>query len=145
LPADVAQNDAGRVPGVVLRSPQRRLAELYGGEPTLRQLLDDLAWIDKRESPRGVYGTLEARGAASPVGVSGVFMRMFGGRNGAHNAAVAFVYADLAHARGYLAPQRELAAEEYSRLRRDARQWTADADRVTADVIGTCQVREPRN
>jgi hypothetical protein len=46
------------------------------------------------------------------------------------------VYADLAHAQGYLAPLRELAAVEYSRLLRDARRWTADADRVIADVIG---------
>jgi hypothetical protein len=109
---------------------------MYDGESTLRQLLDDLAWIDKRESPGGVYRTLEARGAVSPVGVRGVFMRMFGGGIRAHDNAVAFVYADLAHAQGYLAPQRELAAEEYSRLIRDARRWTADADRVTADLIG---------
>ena len=109
---------------------------MYDGESTLRQLLDDLAWIDKRESPGGVYQMLEARGAASPVGVRGVFMRMFGGGIRAHDDAVAFVYADLAHAQGYLAPQRELAAEEYSRLRRDARRWAADADRVTGDLIG---------
>ena len=109
---------------------------MYDGESTLRQLLDDLAWIDRRESPGGVYRTLEARGAASPVGVRGVFMRMFGGGIRAHDDAVAFVYADLAHAQGYLAPQRELAAEEYSRLRRDAGRWTADADRVTGDLIG---------
>ena len=109
---------------------------MYDGESTLRQLLDDLAWIDRRESPGGVYRMLEARGAASPVGVRGVFMRMFGGGIRAHDDAVAFVYADLAHAQGYLAPQRELAAEEYSRLRRDAGRWTADADRVTGDLIG---------
>jgi hypothetical protein len=109
---------------------------MYDGESTLRQLLDDLAWIDKRESPGGVYRMLEARAAASPVGVRGVFMRMFGGGIRAHDVAVAFVYADLAHAQGYLAPQRELAAEEYSRLRRDARRWTADADRVAGDLIG---------
>ena len=109
---------------------------MYGGESTLRQLLDDLAWIDKRESPGGVYRMIEARGAASPVGVRGVFMRMFGGGIRAHHDAVAFVYADLAHAHGYLTPQRELAAKEYSRLRRDARRWTADADRVTGELIG---------
>ena len=109
---------------------------MCGGESTLRQLLDDLAWIDKRETPGGVYRTLEARGAASPVGVSGVFMRMFGGGIRAHDDAVAFVYADLAHAHGYLTPQRELAADEYSGLIRDARRWTADADRVTAELIG---------
>ena len=45
---------------------------MYDGESTLRQLLDDLAWIDRRESPGGVYRMLEARGAASPVGVRGV-------------------------------------------------------------------------
>jgi len=98
--------------------------------------IDDLAWIDRRESPGGVYRMLEARGAASPVGVRGVFMRMFGGGATAHLDAVGFVYADLAHAQGYLTPERELAAEEYSRLRRDARRWTADADRVTGDLIG---------
>jgi 8-oxo-dGTP pyrophosphatase MutT (NUDIX family) len=43
---------------------------------------------------------LEARGATSPVGMRGVFMRMFGGGIRAHDDAVAFVYADLAHATG---------------------------------------------
>jgi hypothetical protein len=109
---------------------------MFDGESTLRQLLDDLAWIDKRESPGGAYGMLEARGAASPVGVRGVFMRMFGGAIRAHDDAVAFVYADLAHTQGYLRPERRLAAEEYSRLIRDARRWAADADRVTGDLIG---------
>jgi hypothetical protein len=109
---------------------------MYDGESTLRQLLDDLAWIDKRESPGGAYGMLEARGATSPVGVRGVFMRMFGGGITAHLDAVGFVYADLAHAQGYLTPERELAAEEYACLRRDARRWTAAADRVTGDLIG---------
>ncbi len=33
---------------------------MYDGESTLRQLLDDLAWIDKRESPGGAYRMLEA-------------------------------------------------------------------------------------
>lgn len=60
---------------------------MYDGESTLRQLLDDLAWIDRRESPGGVYRMLEARGAASPVGVRGVFMRMFGGGIRAHDDA----------------------------------------------------------
>lgn len=127
---EIRQRFIARLNSAVLRPG------MYDGESTLRQLLDDLAWIDKRESPGGVYGLLEARGAASPVGVRGVFMRMFGGGIRAHDDAVAFVYADLAHAQGYLAPQRELAAEEYSRLRRDARGWTADADRVTGDLIG---------
>jgi hypothetical protein len=109
---------------------------MYDGESTLRQLLDDLAWIDRRESPGGAYGALEARGAASPIGVRGVFMRMFGGGVTAHLDAVGFVYADLAHAQGYLTPLQELAVEEYSGLIRDARRWAADADRVTADLIG---------
>ena len=74
---------------------------MYDGESTLRQLLDDLAWIHRRESPGGVYRMLEARRAASPVGVRGVFMRMFGGGVRAHHDAVGFVYADLAHAQGY--------------------------------------------
>jgi hypothetical protein len=109
---------------------------MYDGESTLRQLLDDLAWIDRRQSPGGAYRALEARGAASPIGVRGVFMRMFGGGVTAHLDAVGFVYADLAHAQGYLTPLRELAVEEYSGLIRDARRWAADADRVTADLIG---------
>ena len=86
--------------------------------------------------PGGAYRALEARGAASPIGVRGVFMRMFGGGVTAHLDAVGFVYADLAHAQGYLTPLRELAVEEYSGLIRDARRWAADADRVTADLIG---------
>jgi hypothetical protein len=106
---------------------------MYGGELALRQFLEDLAWIDQRDE--GVPGVLEPRGAWSPLGVSGVFARMFGGSPRGHEDAAAFVYADLAGMWGYLEPRRKLTGQEYSRLRSGARQWTAAADRTSADVL----------
>jgi hypothetical protein len=106
---------------------------MYGGELALWQFLGDLAWIDKRDED--VPGTLEPRGAWSSTLVGGAFVRMFGGKPSDHDIAAAFVYADLAGMWGYLEPQRKLTGQEYSRLRRGARQWTATADRTPADVV----------
>jgi hypothetical protein len=60
-------------------------------------LLDDLAWIDRRESRLGsVTGTLAQTGAWSQTAVRGAFRRMFGGYPAEHNAAAALVYAGVA-------------------------------------------------
>jgi hypothetical protein len=110
---------------------------MYGGEIVVRGFLGDLAWIDGREPDGGgVSESLEAAGAWSANGVAGVFARMFVGQLKEHEEAAVFVYADLARAWGYLVPQRKLPVSEYSRLRDDARAWTASSDRVLADVIG---------
>jgi hypothetical protein len=102
----------------------------------LRLFLDDLAWIDGRETPRGpAQDALAAMGAFSPSGVTGAFTHMFGGIPADHLSAVGMVYADLAWAWGYLEPASTLTAGEYARLRRDAREWAAAADRSPADVV----------
>lgn len=69
----------------------------WGGEIALRLFLDDLAWIDRRDTPRGqARDALAAMGAFSPTGVTGVFTHMFGGIPADHLSAVGMVYADLA-------------------------------------------------
>lgn len=109
---------------------------MYGDEMALQYFLDDLAWIDGRESPHSrASEAFSAMGTWSPIGVSGKFTDMFGGSARDHINAVALVYADLAWAWGYLTVARTLDREEYARLRRDAPPWTAAADRVIADVV----------
>ena len=109
---------------------------MFGGELTLRVVLDDLAWLDGQEAVRpGINETLRAAGAWSPIGVSGVFMQMFGRGTAEHHGAVGLIYADVAHAWGYLRPQRTLTDQEYSGLRRRARPWTASADRTVPDLV----------
>jgi hypothetical protein len=88
---------------------------MYVGELTALMHLDDLAWIDRRDSDLGsVTDTLAQAGAWSSTGVRGAFQLMFGGIPADHNNAAALVYAGIARTWGYLVPQ-------YSRLRRDAR------------------------
>lgn len=109
---------------------------MWGGEIALRLFLDDLAWIDGSETPRGpAQDALAAMGAFSPAGVTGVFTRMFGGIPADHLSAVGMVYANLAWAWGYLEPESTLTAGEYARLRRDARKWATTADRAPADAV----------
>jgi hypothetical protein len=50
---------------------------MYGGELTLQMLLDDLAWIDRRESRLGsVTGTLAQTGAWSQTAVRRILRRL---------------------------------------------------------------------
>lgn len=110
---------------------------MYGDEMILQELLNDLAWIDRRDDQLGgVTQILNEAEAWSPTGVNGAFRIMFGGIRADHDAAAALVYADIAHAWGYLTPQRTLTPAQYARLRRDARGWTAGADHVMADLVG---------
>jgi hypothetical protein len=61
---------------------------MWGGELTLQMVLDDLAWLDGQEHVRpGVAETLDADGAWSSIGVSGVFVQMFGRRAVQHQDA----------------------------------------------------------
>ncbi len=109
---------------------------MYGGELTAQTVLEDLSWLDGQDDLRPhIPETLRAAGAWSALGVRGVFMQMFGGDAVQHAAAASLVYADIAHARGYLRPQRVLTGQEYSWLRGRAREWTASADRTLPDLV----------
>jgi hypothetical protein len=110
---------------------------MYGGEMALQWFLGDLAWIDGRDSAgESVAESFESIGAWSSTGVRGAFARLFGGAARDHEAAAAFVYADLARTWGYLAPERTVTRDEYARLRVEAPTWTASADRTIPDLVG---------
>jgi hypothetical protein len=108
-------------------------AGMYGGEPALGIFMDDLAWIDGRDER--VADVMKAWGTWSPVGVRGWLARLFGDLPSRHDAAAAFTYADLAQHWGYLRPQRTLTAKKYTRLRGEARGWTAAGAHIPADVV----------
>jgi hypothetical protein len=112
------------------------LPGMFGGEMALRWFLGDLAWIDGLDSAGdSIAGRLEPMGAWSPTGVRGAFAGLFGGAARDHEDAAAFVYADLAHTWGYLAPERTVACDEYVRLRGEAPAWTTSADRTIPDLV----------
>ncbi|WP_331767723.1 hypothetical protein [Embleya sp. NBC_00896] len=60
--------------------------------------------------------------------------------SGCQSYSVAAVYAEFAHRRGRLRPDRVLAADEYDVLRGMVRRW-ASRDRVWADVVAEFGVR----
>ncbi|KUO14435.1 hypothetical protein [Streptomyces dysideae] len=106
---------------------------MFGGETALWLLFDHLlfaegqptAWDEER-------GRLAERGCWNALGVQGVFQRLIPGRN--HEYGVASVYAEFAHRRGWLRPDRVLDAETYDALVARARQWAGE-DRWWSEVV----------
>jgi hypothetical protein len=113
-------NDALRRPG------------MFGGEPALWMLFDHLlfaegspeAWDEAKER-------LRERGAWSATGVGGVFRGMIRGR---HDSDAASVYAEFAHRRGWLKPDRVLESRAHQALVAEVRAW-AGVDRVWPDIV----------
>lgn len=106
---------------------------MYGGETTLRVLVDHLLFME-REPRAGAehQRLLEERGAWSPTGVTGAFRRLVPG--GDYEHGMASVHAELAHRRGWLASDRVLDARAYDALTGRVRRW-AETDRVWAEVV----------
>ncbi|MFF5260473.1 hypothetical protein ACFY4C_16125 [Actinomadura viridis] len=104
---------------------------MYGGEPALRLILNHLLFVERAQDDWGERQiSLERRGAWTSTGVTGAFRLLL---PGPHEHAMASVYAEYAHARGWLAPDRVLTATEHAALRAAARSWV-HCDRVWADV-----------
>lgn len=105
---------------------------MYGGEIGLRMLIGHLLFIEGEPEALARYErSLEERGARTATGVAGAFRDLVPGRS--HEHEVASVYAEFAHRRQWLKPDRGLTHDEYELLRDRARQWAAQ-DRQWVDV-----------
>ncbi|WP_343952407.1 hypothetical protein [Nonomuraea longicatena] len=104
---------------------------MYGGEVALRILFDHLAHVERRED-RWSAGRQEweARGAFTSTGVTGAFTSLIPGH---HEDGVASVYAEFAHAQGWLQADHTLTLHEYRALRAMISAW-ASCDRTLTEV-----------
>ncbi|MEV0680264.1 hypothetical protein AB0I60_27485 [Actinosynnema sp. NPDC050436] len=105
---------------------------MYGGETAIRLYLDAAAFAYASE--QAVHQALEelrTRRALSAAGVSGAFADLWGD---AHEGAVASVYAEIAHCRGWLQLDRTFTPAEHDELRRGAETWCRE-DRLLSDIL----------
>ncbi|OPC76723.1 hypothetical protein B4N89_45390 [Embleya scabrispora] len=113
---------------LILRRPG-----MYGDEVALRLVVDHLLFAQGRpDAWIGQQRHWEERGAWTSRGIAGAFSDLLP-RN-CRSDSVASVYAEFAHRRGWLHPDRVLTTDEYDVLRGTARRW-ASRDRVWADVV----------
>ncbi|MGW0630331.1 hypothetical protein [Streptomyces sp. NPDC002758] len=105
---------------------------MYGGELTLRILLDHLLFVERQPEAFGQQQQAwQDSGAWSAIGVTGAFRDLIPGRN--YESGMASVYAEFAQRRGWLKPDRVLAADAYEALKSHVRRWAGE-DRTWADV-----------
>ncbi|MGW0608589.1 hypothetical protein [Streptomyces sp. NPDC002640] len=96
-------------------------------------LLDHLLFVEGQpEALADQQRRWQERGASSSTGLRGMFRDLFPGRS--HEHGIASVYAEFAHHRGWLKPDRVLDPEEYTALRGAVRRWAGE-DRVWSDVV----------
>ncbi|MEU6705549.1 hypothetical protein [Streptomyces wuyuanensis] len=102
-------------------------------ELALRMLMDHLLFVEcQPEALADQQRNWEDRGAWSSTGVAGVFRDLIPERY--YEYGVASVYAEFAHRRGWLKPDRLLDRDEYAALQGVVRQWAAE-DRVWTDIV----------
>ncbi|MFC4517560.1 hypothetical protein [Streptomyces ehimensis] len=110
----------------VLRRPG-----MWGGELTIRLMLDSLLFVERRP---GVFDderrALERRKAWSPTGVTEAFESFLPTD---HDTSAASVYAEIAHRQGWLRLDRALSADEYATMLAAIDSW-ASQDHVWTDV-----------
>ncbi|GGV74093.1 hypothetical protein GCM10010277_88060 [Streptomyces longisporoflavus] len=105
---------------------------MFGNEGALRMLVDHLLFVEAQpEALAEQQKVWKERGAWTSAGVTGAFQGFVPGRC---DDGMASVYAEFARRRGWLRPDRVLAAGEYGSLRSRVRSW-AGQDRVWADVV----------
>ncbi|GGV42435.1 hypothetical protein GCM10010245_66570 [Streptomyces spectabilis] len=105
---------------------------MYGGEVAFRVLIDHLLFVERQpEAWNELQRSWEEQGLWTPLGPRGAFKDVFPAQPGSYE--VASVYAEFAHRRGWLKPDRVLAVEEYEALTGRVRGWAA-VDRTWADV-----------
>lgn len=102
-------------------------------EPALRMLMDHLLFVECQPKALAEQQRVwEERGAWSSAGVAGVFRDLVPDRS--YEYGIASVYAEFAHRRGWLKPDRVLDRDEYAALECSVRQWAGE-DRVWSDVV----------
>lgn len=102
-------------------------------ELALRMLVDHLLVVECQ--PEGLIEQQrewQERGAWSSTGVAGVFRDLIPERY--YEYGIASVYAEFAHLRGWLKPDRVLVPDEHAHMQGTVRQWAAE-DRVWTDVV----------
>ncbi|WP_327588522.1 hypothetical protein OHA25_16895 [Nonomuraea sp. NBC_00507] len=108
---------------------------MFGGEMALRLLLDHLAYAEgEDEAWAEELRTLQSRGAANSLGVTGAFRTVVPGNN--YEYGVASIYAEFARNLGWLDVDRTLTAEDYASMRQELPAWAAQ-DRTLTDVRET--------
>lgn len=106
---------------------------MYGKELAFRMLMDHLLFVEcQPEALADQRRMWNDRGAGSSTGLAGMFRDLIPER--CHEYVIASVYAEFAHHRGWLKPDRVLDPEEYSVLQGSVRQWAGE-DRVWSDVV----------
>ncbi|MFJ2590893.1 hypothetical protein [Streptomyces sp. NPDC087538] len=96
-------------------------------------LMDHLLFVERQpEALAEQQRVWEERGAWSSTGVAGVFRDLIPDRY--YEYGIASVYAEFAHRRGWLKPDRVLNPAEYAVLQGAVRQWAGE-DRVWTDVV----------
>ncbi|WP_338137905.1 hypothetical protein [Streptomyces anulatus] len=117
-----------------LNSALRRPGMFSQRDAALRMLVDHLLFVERRpEVWAEEQRSWASRGAAgSSTGLGGMFEELMPG--GYDQNCVASVYAEFAHRRGWLRPDRLLPADEHHALRARVRPW-AQTDRSWADVL----------
>ncbi|MDJ1135076.1 hypothetical protein [Streptomyces iconiensis] len=115
-----------------LNSALRRPSMFSQGDAALRMLVDHLLFVECRpEVWAEEQRAWVSRGARTSTGVAGMFQELMPG--GCDQYYVASVYAEFAHRRGWLRPDRLLPTGEHHALRARVRRWV-QADRSWADV-----------
>ncbi|MFF8532316.1 hypothetical protein ACN6K9_001568 [Streptomyces sp. SAS_267] len=102
-------------------------------ELALRMLMDHLLFVEcLPEALAEQQRVWDERGAWSSTGVAGVFRDLIPERY--YEYGIASVYAEFAHQRGWLKPDRVLDRDAYAALRGTVRRWAGE-DRVWTDVV----------
>lgn len=134
-PRSLAASDEIRAYLVDQLNHALRRPGMYGRELALRMLMDHLLFVEREPGALAEQQRVwEERGAWSSTGVAGVFRGLIPGRYDGDEYGVASVYAEFAHRRGWLKPDRHLAPGEYASLVGAVRQWAAE-DRVWTDIV----------
>ncbi|MEU9674210.1 hypothetical protein AB0D92_11780 [Streptomyces parvus] len=116
-----------------LNSALRRTGVFSRRDAALRMLVDHLLFVERQpEVWDEEQSSWASRGAGSSTGLGGMFEELMPG--GYDQNCVASVYAEFAHRRGWLRPDRLLPADEHHALRARVRPW-ALTDRSWADVL----------
>ncbi|WP_329082438.1 hypothetical protein [Streptosporangium sp. NBC_01469] len=107
---------------------------MYGGEIALRLLLDLLAYAEHQEQAWATeQQSMRARGALNALGARGALEALLPGEE---EGAVASLYAEFIHERGWLHADRILSATEYAAMHRQLNGW-GDRDRTLSEVLET--------
>ncbi|WP_328496290.1 hypothetical protein OHS59_29025 [Streptomyces sp. NBC_00414] len=105
---------------------------MFGREGVQQMLMDHLLFVENEpEAWAQQQHVWEDRGIWTGIGVEGAFWDMVPGHRDENTTTS--IYAEFAHCRGWLAPDRVLTSDEYRALRDRARSW-ASGDREWADV-----------